>query len=61
VEHPELGQTFTYPGPFAKFSASPITYRRRPPTVGEHNTEIYSDELGFAEQQLADLTTRGII
>lgn len=61
VEHPELGQTFTYPGPFAKFSASPITYRRRPPTVGEHNTEIYSDELGFSAQQLADLTTRGII
>ena len=61
VEHPELAQTFTYPGPFAKFSASPITYRRRPPTVGEHNTEIYTDELGFTTQQLADLTTRGII
>lgn len=61
VEHPELGRTFPYPGPFAKFSVSPITYRRRPPTVGQHNTEIYIDELGFTAQQLADLTARGII
>lgn len=61
LTHPELGQTFTYPGPFAKFSASPITYRRRPPTVGEHNTQIYSDELGLTAQQLAELTTKGVI
>lgn len=61
LTHPELGQPFTYPGPFAKFSASPITYRRRPPTVGEHNTQIYSDELGLTAQQLAELTTKGVI
>ena len=61
LEHPELGQRFSYPGPFAKFSASPITYRRRPPTIGEHNTEIYRDELGFSQQQLAELKSRGII
>jgi len=61
IQHPELGQTFTYPGPFAKFSASPITYRRRPPMIGEHNKEIYTDELGFTARQLADLITRGII
>ena len=47
LEHPELGQAFRYPGAFAQFSATPITYRRRPPTVGEHNREIYIDELGF--------------
>ena len=32
VAHPELGESFRYPGPFAKFSATPIEYRRRPPT-----------------------------
>ena len=37
VEHPELGRSVRYPGPFARFSATPIRYRRRPPTVGEHN------------------------
>ncbi len=61
LEHPELGQSFRYPGPFAKFSATPITYRRRPPTVGEHNREIYVGELGFTVQQLAALQSKGVI
>jgi crotonobetainyl-CoA:carnitine CoA-transferase CaiB-like acyl-CoA transferase len=59
--HPELGQAFRYPGPFAQFSVTPIAYRRRPPTVGEHNREIYVGELGFTEQQFAELQTRGMI
>ena len=61
LEHPELGQTFRYPGAFAQFSATPITYRRHPPTVGEHNREIYMAELGFTAQQLTDLQNRGIV
>lgn len=61
LEHPELSQTFCYPGPFAKFSATPITYRRRPPTVGEHNREIYIGELGFTEEQFAELQDKGVI
>lgn len=40
IEHAEIGQRVTYPGPFAKFSATPITYRRRPPLVGEHTAEV---------------------
>jgi crotonobetainyl-CoA:carnitine CoA-transferase CaiB-like acyl-CoA transferase len=61
LEHPELQQTFRYPGPFAQFSAAPIVYRRRPPLVGEHNGEIYRDELGLTEQQLTTLQSRGIV
>jgi crotonobetainyl-CoA:carnitine CoA-transferase CaiB-like acyl-CoA transferase len=61
VAHPELGESFRYPGPFAKFSASPVEYRRRPPTVGEHNSEIYRDELGLSEREIAELTRAGII
>jgi crotonobetainyl-CoA:carnitine CoA-transferase CaiB-like acyl-CoA transferase len=61
LEHPELGQAFRYPGPFARFSATPIVYRRRPPLVGEHNREIYIDELGFTAQQLAALQAQGVI
>ncbi len=61
IEHPALGQTFRYPGPFAKFSATPIAYRRRPPTVGEHNHEIYIGELGFSERQLAELQAKEAI
>ncbi len=61
LEHPELGRSFPYPGPFAKFSAAPIAYRRRPPLVGEHNRELYVDELGISEEKLRDLARGGII
>src|SRR5271167_276987 len=61
VEHPELGESFRYPGPFAKFSATPIECRLRPPTIGEHNSEIYRDELGLSEHEIAELSRAGII
>jgi crotonobetainyl-CoA:carnitine CoA-transferase CaiB-like acyl-CoA transferase len=61
VEHPELARSIRYPGPFVKFSETPIRYRRRPPLVGEHNHEIYRDELGMSERELSGLRDRGII
>jgi crotonobetainyl-CoA:carnitine CoA-transferase CaiB-like acyl-CoA transferase len=61
VAHPELGESFRYPGPFAKFSATPIEYQRRPPTVGEHNSEIYRDELGLSASAIAELARAGVI
>src|SRR3984893_17826517 len=61
VAHPELGESFRYPGPFAKFSATPIEYRRRPPTVGEYNSDMYRDELGLSEREIAELTRAEII
>lgn len=61
VVHPELARTVRYPGPFAKLGATPIQYRRRPPTVGEHNVEVYSGELGLDGDTLARLSAAGII
>jgi formyl-CoA transferase len=61
LEHPELGRSFAYPGPFAKFSATPIAYRRRPPMAGEHNREILGGELGLSDDRLAQLAREGII
>jgi crotonobetainyl-CoA:carnitine CoA-transferase CaiB-like acyl-CoA transferase len=61
MEHPELGRSFLYPGPFAKFHESPVTYRLRPPMVGEHNRDIYAGELGLGENELAGLARKGII
>ena len=43
LDHPELGEQVTYPGPFVNSSA-PIEYRRRPPRVGEHNDEVLSEQ-----------------
>jgi crotonobetainyl-CoA:carnitine CoA-transferase CaiB-like acyl-CoA transferase len=61
LEHPELGQSVRYPGPFAKLSATPISYRRRPPTVGQHNREVYVGELGLTDEQVNDLQASGVI
>jgi crotonobetainyl-CoA:carnitine CoA-transferase CaiB-like acyl-CoA transferase len=48
VTHPELEATFVYPGPFARFSATPIEDFRRPPLLGEHTPEVLSElERGF--------------
>jgi len=43
VEHPELGASLTYCGPFINMSETPIVYRRRPPLIGEHNQEIFGE------------------
>ena len=59
--HPELGKSFRYPGPFVKFSETPITYRRRPPLIGEHNRDVYIDELGLTEKELTELQSKGVI
>jgi len=61
MEHPELGRKFLYPGPFVRFSETPIRYRRRPPRIGEHNREIYSGELGMGESTLCELARTGVV
>lgn len=61
VSHPELGATLNYPGPFIKMSETPITFRRRAPTIGEHNHEVYVDELGYSEDDLARWRASGTI
>jgi crotonobetainyl-CoA:carnitine CoA-transferase CaiB-like acyl-CoA transferase len=61
IEHPETGIKLRYPGPFARFGAKPITYRRRPPAIGEHNREILIGELGMSEREFGELARKGII
>lgn len=52
VEHPELGTTITYPGPWSKFTKTPLVTNRRAPLIGEHNAEIYEGELGMSKKQI---------
>lgn len=61
VEHPELGRSVRYPGAFAKFSGTPLEIRRRPPTAGEHNREIYQGELGIGADRIAELAAKGVL
>jgi len=61
VFHPELNETLTYPGPFVKVDQCPQRVRRRAPLIGEHNQEIYSDELGLSSQELSLLKVWEVI
>lgn len=45
---PELAEPVRYPGPFARFSAAPLAYRRRPPRLGEHTAEVLAEAAGRA-------------
>ena len=38
-----------------------MTLRRRAPLIGEHNREIYLEELGLRYEQLAQLVGLGVI
>ncbi len=63
LEHPELDTTIDYPGAFIKSGdGSPLApLRRRAPLVGEHNLEIYRDELGLSSTDLDSLHRTGVI
>ena len=61
IDHPELGDTITYPGAPVKLSDSPWLVKRRPPLIGEHNEEIYVKELGFSKEELIILKGAKVI
>ena len=62
VHHPELGVDITYPGPFLKIPGSDRAHlRRRPPLIGEHNREVYEEELGIPPDRLAGLKEAGVV
>jgi len=61
VKHPDLGDAIIYPGAPVKSSDLPWRIWRRAPFIGEHNEEVYIDELGLSAEELALLKARGVI
>ncbi|HCL24944.1 MAG TPA: hypothetical protein DHW65_01180 [Dehalococcoidia bacterium] len=63
IEHPELGIKVQYPGAFIKSGdGKEISgIYRRPPLIGEHNLEIYRDELGLSGTEIEALKRSGVI
>ena len=62
LDHPELDASVTYPGAFVRaLGGKQVGLRRRPPLIGEHNHEIYQDELGLSGDEVAALMEGGVI
>ena len=61
VEHPELAATLSYPG--APFIATETPWKayRRPPLIGEHNREVYEEELGLSREEADALRAAGVL
>jgi benzylsuccinate CoA-transferase BbsE subunit len=61
VAHPEVNAHFTYPGAPYKFSRSSWNTQRRAPLIGEHNAQVYHQEMGLPREKLGELSWRDII
>lgn len=61
VEHPELGETFTYVG--APMLSHECAWRTGPraPLVGEHNEAVYCGQLGLSREDVARLRAQGVV
>jgi crotonobetainyl-CoA:carnitine CoA-transferase CaiB-like acyl-CoA transferase len=61
VEHPELNASITYPGAPFKSTLAPWRISRRAPLIGEHNTEMYEEELGLTKEEVRLLKEQEVI
>ena len=61
LEHPELGQQIMYPHLPFSLSERLTIKKRRPPLVGEHNEEIYMEELRVSKEEMIKLKELGVI
>jgi crotonobetainyl-CoA:carnitine CoA-transferase CaiB-like acyl-CoA transferase len=60
-DHAEAG-TLNYPGPgFLVDGVNPIAGGRAAPRLGEHNVEVYVDELGLSLDDLGVLAASGVV
>lgn len=61
VEHAELKATLDYPGTPYRLSETPWAIHSRPPLVGEHNQQVFGEELGLSESEWHELEAQGAV
>jgi formyl-CoA transferase len=60
LEHPR-GESVSILANPARLSATPPTYERVAPLLGEHTHEVLQDVLGFSDQMIEQLAAEGVI
>lgn len=60
VSHQRLGRIRTVANP-AKYSATPPSYEKGPPTLGEDTATVLSEHLGLTPEAIEGLRQRGVI
>ena len=60
VEHPTAGTVKMLGIPF-RFSDTPASIRRAPPTLGQHTEAVLRDELGFSDARIDALRAEKVI
>jgi crotonobetainyl-CoA:carnitine CoA-transferase CaiB-like acyl-CoA transferase len=59
LQHPAIGWYRTLGNPM-HFSATPVSYRRPAPMLGEHNAEILT-EIGYGKREIARLRKAAVV
>jgi crotonobetainyl-CoA:carnitine CoA-transferase CaiB-like acyl-CoA transferase len=60
MPHPTSGSVSLVANPL-RLSATPVTYRTAPPTLGEQTRDVLTERLGMSTEQIDRLTATGII
>ncbi len=60
VDHPVVGRA-QYPGMAVRLPGEPITGTQPAPLLGQHNSEIFGQELGYSPEDLVSLRTQMVI
>ena len=61
MPHPLAGEDVRLVGSPLRLSRTPVSYRRAPPTLGQHTDEVLAEVLDLDEDERADLRVEGII
>ena len=61
MPHPLAGEDVRLVGSPIRLSGTPVSYRRAPPTLGEHTDEVLVEVLGLDESERAALREDGVI
>ncbi len=60
LAHPLAGSVPMVANPL-RLSATPVSYRSAPPTLGAHTRAVLEEKLGLSAAQIGELATKGII